>query len=33
MKGYIEERGMEIRRYINDNNTTVRQATNYYNCK
>ena len=26
MKGYIEERAMEIARYIIDNNATVRQA-------
>ena len=26
MKTYIEERAMEIARYIIDNNTTVRQA-------
>ena len=26
VKGYIEERAMEIARYIIDNNATVRQA-------
>ena len=30
MKGYIEERAMEIARYIIDNNTTVRQAAKHY---
>ena len=30
MKGYIEERAMEIARYIIDNNTTVRQAARHY---
>ena len=30
MKGYIEERAMEIARYINDNNTTVRQAAKHF---
>ena len=27
MKGYIEERAMEIARYIIDNNATVRKST------
>ena len=30
MKTYIEERAMEIARYIIDNNTTVRQAANHF---
>ncbi len=30
MKSYIEERAMEIARYIIDNNTTVRQAAKHY---
>ena len=30
MKGYIEERAMEIARYIIDNNATVRQAAKKY---
>ena len=30
LKGYIEERAMEIARYIIDNNTTVRQAAKHY---
>ena len=30
LKGYIEERAMEIARYIIDNNTTVRQAARHY---
>lgn len=30
MKGYIEERAMEIAHYIIDNNTTVRQAAKYF---
>lgn len=30
MKGYIEERAMEIARYIIDNNTTVRQAAKHF---
>ena len=30
MKGYIEERAMEIARYIVDNNTTVRQAAKHF---
>ena len=29
MKGYIEERAIEIARYIIDNNTTVRQAAKH----
>ena len=29
MKTYIEERAMEIARYIIDNNTTVRQAKHF----
>ena len=30
MKPYIEERAMEIARYIIDNNTTVRQAAKHF---
>ena len=30
MKGYIEERAMEIARYIIENNTTVRQAAKQF---
>ena len=30
MKTYIEERAMEIARYIIDNNTTVRQAEKHF---
>ena len=30
MKTYIEERAMEIARYITDNNTTVRQAAKHF---
>lgn len=30
MKTYIEERAMEISRYIIDNNTTVRQAAKHF---
>ena len=30
MKTYIEERAMEIARYIIDNNTTVRQAAEHF---
>lgn len=30
MKGYIEERAMEIARYIIENNATVRQAAKHY---
>ncbi|MBR5565811.1 MAG: sporulation transcriptional regulator SpoIIID [Roseburia sp.] len=30
MKGYIEERAMEIARYIIDNNTTVRYAAKHF---
>ena len=30
MKSYIEERAMEIARYIIDNNTTVRQAARHF---
>ena len=30
MKGYIEERAMEIARYIIDNNATVRQVAKKY---
>ena len=30
LKGYIEERAMEIAHYIIDNNTTVRQAAKYF---
>ena len=30
LKGYIEERAMEIARYIIDNNTTVRQAAKHF---
>ena len=30
MKTYIEERAMEIARYIVDNNTTVRQAAKHF---
>ena len=30
LKGYIEERAMEIARYIIDNNTTVRHAAKHY---
>ena len=30
MKGYIEERAIEIERYIIDNNTTVRQAAKHF---
>lgn len=30
VKGYIEERAMEIARYIIDNNTTVRQAAKHF---
>ena len=30
MKGYIEERAIEIARYIIDNNTTVRQAAKQF---
>ena len=30
MKTYIEERAMEIARYIIDNNTTVRQAGKHF---
>ena len=30
VKGYIEERAMEIARYIIDNNATVRQAAKKY---
>lgn len=30
MKSYIEERAMEIARYIIDNNATVRQAAKQY---
>lgn len=30
MKSYIEERTMEIARYIIDNNTTVRQAAKHF---
>ena len=30
MKSYIEERAMEIARYIIDNNATVRQAAKKY---
>ncbi len=30
MKGYIEERAMEIARYIIDNNSTVRQAAKHF---
>ena len=30
MKGYIEERAMEIAQYIIDNNATVRQAAKEY---
>ena len=30
LKGYIEERAMEIARYIVDNNTTVRQAAKHF---
>ena len=30
MKTYIEERAMEIPRYIIDNNTTVRQAAKHF---
>ena len=30
MKGYIEERAMEIARYIIENNTTVRQAAKHF---
>ena len=30
MKTYIEERAMEIARYIIDNNTTVRQASKHF---
>ncbi len=30
MKSYIEERAMEIARYIIDNNTTVRQAAKHF---
>lgn len=30
MKTYIEERAMEIARYIIDNNTTVRQAAKHF---
>ena len=30
MKGYIEERAIEIARYIIDNNTTVRQAAKHF---
>lgn len=30
MKGYIEERAMEIAQYIVDNNTTVRHAAKHY---
>ena len=30
MKGYIEERAMEIARYIIENNSTVRQAAKHY---
>lgn len=30
MKGYIEERAMEIARYIIDNNATVRQAAKHF---
>lgn len=30
MKGYIEERAMEVARYIIDHNTTVRQAAKHF---
>lgn len=30
MKGYIEERAMEIARYIVENHTTVRQAAKHF---
>ena len=30
MKSYIEERAMEIARYIIDNNTTVREAARHF---
>lgn len=30
MKSYIEERAIEIARYIIDNNTTVRQAAKHF---
>lgn len=30
LKGYIEERAMEIARYIIENNTTVRQAAKHF---
>lgn len=30
MKSYIEERAMEIARYIIENNTTVRQAAKHF---
>lgn len=30
MKGYIEERAMEIARYIIDNHTTVRHAAKHF---
>lgn len=30
MKSYIEERALEIARYIIDNNTTVRQAAKHF---
>ncbi len=30
MKGYIEERAIEIARYIIDNHTTVRQAAKHF---
>lgn len=30
LKSYIEERAMEIARYIIDNNTTVRQAAKHF---
>ena len=30
MKGYIEERAVEIAQYIIDNNTTVRQAAKHF---
>ena len=30
MKGYIEERVLEIAQYIIDNNATVRQAAKHY---
>ncbi len=30
LKGYIEERAMEIARYIIDNNTTVRQTAKHF---